>query len=145
MMPKPESPSARATKVSPGGWNARSLNGQGFRSGCSPVPMDSASDVEEGRQIDFGPYNLRPPVLFAGYRMGDMPTSGLRTFPWDITETEALLINAYDFTKPKYDAVIRNGWQPTRDLSFSGRPILIDSGAYYFLKNKHLMVSPSEI
>jgi len=107
--------------------------------------MDSASDVEEGRQIDFGPYNLRPPVLFAGYRMGDMPTSGLRTFPWDITETEALLINAYDFTKPKYDAVIRNGWQPTRDLSFSGRPILIDSGAYYFLKNKHLMVSPSEI
>jgi tRNA-guanine family transglycosylase len=84
-------------------------------------------------------------MLFAGYRMGDMPTSGLREFPWDITETEALLINAYDFTKPKYNAVIQNGWQPTRDLAFSDKPILIDSGAYYFLKNTNLTVSPAKI
>src|ERR1700682_5400445 len=136
MMPRPVQLSVRATE------NSGPLN---FRLERFGAPMDSASVVEEGRQIDFGPHNLRPPVLFAGYRMGDMPTSGLRAFPWDITETEALLINAYDFTKPKYHAVIQNGWHPARDLNFSGKPILIDSGAYYFLKNKNLGVSPSEI
>ena len=145
MMPRPAPQSVRATETFLSNSSAAFLNGQGFHLGRSGAPMDSSSVVDEGRKIDFGPYSLWPPVLFAGYRMGDMPTSGLLDFPWDITETEALLINAYDFTKPKYNAVIQNGWQPTRDLSFSGRPILIDSGAYYFLKNRNLTVSPSEI
>ncbi len=97
------------------------------------------------RTIRFGPYQLQPPLLFAGYRMGDVPTAGLRHFPWDATETEALLINAYDFTKPKYSAVIQNGWVPARDLKFVDKPILIDSGAYYFLRNQNVSVDPAEI
>ncbi len=97
------------------------------------------------RTIPFGPYFLRPPVLFAGYRMGDVPTAGLRHFPWEATETQALLINAYDFTKPKYKAVIQNGWAPSRDLNFCDKPILIDSGAYYFLKHRNVTVDPTDI
>ncbi|MFB3918344.1 MAG: hypothetical protein ACE14M_16560 [Terriglobales bacterium] len=95
--------------------------------------------------ITFGPYTLHPPVLFAGYRMGDVPTAGLRTFPWEITETKALLINAYDFTKPKYNVIIQNGWAPSRDLRFPDKPVLIDSGAYYFLKHNEVAVNPAEI
>ena len=77
--------------------------------------------------------------------MGDVPTAGLRSFPWDLTATEALLINAYDFTKPKYKAVIENGWNLTRDLQFPNRPVLIDSGAYYFLKERNVRVDPGEV
>ena len=95
--------------------------------------------------IRFGPYGLRPPVLFAGYRMGDVPTAGLRKFPWDMTGTEALLINAYDFTKPKYKKVIENGWNLSRDLQFKNRPVLIDSGAYYFLKDDSVTVTPTQV
>jgi queuine/archaeosine tRNA-ribosyltransferase len=108
-----------------------------------PRPEPPSAPVT--RQIAFGPWSLRPPVLFAGYRMGDVPTCGLRTFPWDITETEALLINAYDFTRPKYQAIINNGWNPSRDLHFSGRPILVDSGAYYFWKENKIAVDPTDI
>lgn len=108
-------------------------------------PRPEPPSVPAIRQIAFGPFSLRPPVLFAGYRMGDMPTCGLRAFPWDITETEALLINAYDFTRPKYQTIINNGWNPTRDLHLSGRPILVDSGAYYFWKENKLAVDPTDI
>ncbi len=99
----------------------------------------------ETRTIDFGPYQLQPPVLFAGYRMGDVPTAGLRSFPWKLTGTEALLINAYDFTRPKYKRVIENGWNPKRDLKFSKGPLLIDSGAYYFLRDRDVAVDPRDI
>ncbi len=97
------------------------------------------------KSIVFGPYQLQLPLLFASYRMGDVPTAGLRGFPWEMTETKALLINAYDFTKPKYNAIIQNGWAPSRDLHFLDKPILIDSGAYYFLKAQNLAVDPGDI
>ena len=100
---------------------------------------------ESERQIKFGPYNLRPPVLFAGYRMGDVPTAGLRSFPWDITETEALLINAYDFTRPKYQAVINNGWHPPLDIQFKDKPLLVDSGAYYYWKEDQIGIDPETV
>lgn len=61
------------------------------------------------------------------------------------TETQALLINAYDFTKPKFNAIIQNGWSPSRDLNFFDKPIMIDSGAYYFLKNHNIAIDPADI
>ncbi|MGC8551528.1 MAG: hypothetical protein ACP5O7_01545 [Phycisphaerae bacterium] len=84
-------------------------------------------------------------MLFASYRLGDFPTSGLRHLPWAMTRTEAILINAYDFTRRKYKAWLNNGWDPAAYLRFAGRPIIIDSGAYYFLKDSTISISPQEI
>lgn len=97
------------------------------------------------KKIHFGERTLLSPTLFASYRMGDFPIAGLKFHPWAITDTEALLINAYDFMRPKYQPVINNGWLPGRDLNFPDKPILVDSGAYYFVKRKSLSVTPSDI
>lgn len=95
--------------------------------------------------VVFGKHQLVTPTLFASYRMGDYPTAGLKLFPWDFTETEAILINAYDFKRPKYEAIINNGWSPSRNLEFNNKPILIDSGAYYFRKTDKITVAPEDI
>lgn len=114
----------------------------------STKPRTADQPIKAGRKttsIPFGPFRLRPPILFAGYRMGDVPTAGLHTFPWDLTGTEALLINAYDFTKPKYKHVIENGWNLPRDLHFRNRPVLIDSGAYYFVRDSSVAITPTQV
>src|SRR5262249_24945229 len=65
--------------------------------------------------------------------------------PWAITETEALLINAFDFQRPKYQPVINNGWSPAKHLDFSEKPILIDSGASYFRKHEKIGITPLDV
>lgn len=97
------------------------------------------------KQIRFGKHTLSSPTLFASYRMGDFPIAGLKFHPWEITETEALLINAYDFMRRKYQPVINNGWSPSRDLDFADKPILVDSGAYYFVRKNNVTVTPSDV
>ena len=97
------------------------------------------------RTISLGPHQLAVPALFASYRLGDFPTSGLRKFPWAMTRTEALLINAYDFTRRKYQQQLASGWNAAQDLSFSKRPIIIDSGAYYFMKKAKISITPLEV
>lgn len=97
------------------------------------------------RTIKIGGHTLQAPILFASYRMGDYPTSGLKRLPWSMTRTEALLINAYDFTRRKYNYWLNNGWDPGSYLKFNNRPIIIDSGAYYFRKNESISVTPESI
>ncbi len=102
--------------------------------------------MREGNlQLLVGTQSLQAPALFASYRLGDYPTSGLKCLPWAITQTEAVLINAYDFTRPKYAAWLNNGWNPNKYLQVGRRPFIIDSGAYYFLKNKTVAASPAEV
>ena len=96
-------------------------------------------------QLLVGTQSLQAPALFASYRLGDYPTSGLKCLPWAITQTEAVLINAYDFTRPKYAAWLNNGWNPNKYLQVGRRPFIIDSGAYYFLKDTSISVSPQDI
>ncbi len=100
---------------------------------------------EQGRVVLFGKHRLRVPALFAGYRLGDSPDAGLRFLPWDITETEALLINAYDLNRPRFRALLNDGWDPAHHLCFVNKPLMIDSGAYYFLKHENVTISPNEI
>lgn len=100
---------------------------------------------DQVRTIRIGCHHLRVPALFASYRLGDCPTSGLKDFPWNLTQTEALLINAYDFTRPKYAAWLNNGWNPSAYLKFPKKPLLIDSGAYYFRKHPEIDVTPAEV
>ena len=102
--------------------------------------------MREGNlQLLVGTQSLQAPALFASYRLGDYPTSGLKCLPWAITQTEAVLINAYDFTRPKYAAWLNNGWNPNKYLQVGRRPFIIDSGAYYFLKDTSISVSPQDI
>ncbi len=82
------------------------------------------------RVLDFGRHRLLTPTLFASYRLGDCPEAGLKRLPWAVTETEAVLINAYDFHRPRFRRRLENGWHPETDLDLGGRPLLIDSGAY---------------
>jgi queuine/archaeosine tRNA-ribosyltransferase len=62
-----------------------------------------------------------------------------------MTRTEALLINAYDFTRRKYRHQLADGWSPAVNLNFEGKPIVIDSGAYYFMKKSNISITPSEV
>ena len=97
------------------------------------------------QSILVGQHELRTPVLFASYRLGDFPTSGLRSFPWAMTRTEALLINAYAFTRRKHQGWLNNGWSPSGYLKCANRPILVDSGAYYFRKKPNITITPEDI
>jgi len=92
-----------------------------------------------------GTKRLRLPAFFAGYRLGDYPESGLKCMPWDFTRTEALLINAYDFTRPRFNKLVMNGWTPSKYLKTGKRPIIIDSGAYYFVRKSNMTVTPKEV
>lgn len=100
---------------------------------------------EQGKVIFFGKHKLRVPALFASYRLGDCPGAGLRFLPWDITETEALLINAYDLKRPKFQSLLNDGWNPATHLRFPNKPILIDSGAYYFRRHENIVATPNDI
>jgi queuine/archaeosine tRNA-ribosyltransferase len=99
------------------------------------------------RTISVGRHSLRVPALFASYRLGDHPTSGLKKFPWTMTRTEAVLINAYDFTQRKYQAWLNNGWDPAAAgyLNFGDKPLMIDSGAYYFLRDDSISVTAEDV
>lgn len=97
------------------------------------------------RETRFGTHRLHPPLLFASYRLGDVPAAGLRFFPWDITQVEALLINAYDLTRPKFKRLLDAGWNLSQHLQHGNRPVLIDSGAYYFLRKASIEITPEAI
>jgi queuine/archaeosine tRNA-ribosyltransferase len=56
-----------------------------------------------------------------------------------------LLINAFDFKRPKFQKHLENGWSIEKYLDFPDKPVMIDSGAYYFLKRPHIKVAPEEI
>jgi tRNA-guanine family transglycosylase len=100
---------------------------------------------QTARHFEFGRFKLVSPTFFASYRLGDYPTAGLRLFPWELTGTEALLINAYDLRRPKNRPAINNGWNPATNLDFGKKPILVDSGAYYFLRHEQMGVQATEI
>lgn len=97
------------------------------------------------KEIPFGRYVLKTPAIFASYRLGDFPSAGLKNHPWERTETEALLINAFDFTRPKFQKHLENGWSIEKYLDFPSKPVMIDSGAYYFLKRQQIKVTPEQI
>lgn len=97
------------------------------------------------RKIQIGNHLLKSPTLFASYRLGDCPTSGLRHLPWSITATEAILINAFDLTRRKFNKLLNSGWNPGNSLDFRSGPLLIDSGAYYFRKHPDISVTPQQI
>lgn len=92
---------------------------------------------------------LKTPSLFASYRLGDVTSAGVKFFPWKITGTEAVLVNAYDLLEnPKCNAYRKRLEQEKKSIrehiEFDG-PLMIDSGAYYFLRQGNIKVDPIQI
>src|SRR5437868_3665227 len=96
-----------------------------------------------------GNFFLHTPGVFASYRIADFPRAGLRFHPWKITETKAVLLNAYDLlanprTYKYTDEIRRRGRRLNRYIEFTG-PIMLDSGAYNFLQHKEISITPDAV
>lgn len=84
------------------------------------------------RVLPFGSHTIVSPSIFASYRLGDFPTAGLKSIPWSMTETSAILASAYDFARPRFATQLEQpDWSISAALHSATRPVLIDSGAYY--------------
>lgn len=95
------------------------------------------------------PGQLQTPSLFASYRFDDFPRAGLRCLPWKMTNTQAVLVNAYDLLgnrrTRKVAAEIRNTGEPLHQhLDFDG-PVMLDSGAFNFLKHDEISIDPRDV
>ena len=49
--------------------------------------------------------SLETPNLFASYRIYDYPRAGLRCHPWKMTDTQAILLNAFDLGQAATKAI----------------------------------------
>jgi len=92
---------------------------------------------------------LYTPNLFASYRLGDVTMAGLKFFPWKMTGTQAVLVNAYDLIEnPKCQnyrkRLEREGISIREHIGFDG-PLMIDSGAYYFVRSGSVHISPLKV
>src|SRR6266446_10044459 len=81
---------------------------------------------------------LDTPALVVSYRIGDYPRAGLRNYPWEMTDTRALLLNAFDLLANKRTKAFAQHIQQCKGkihefVKFSG-PIILDSGAFNFLQ-----------
>jgi len=105
------------------------------------------------RTISFGQKQLQVPNLFVGYRLGDVGSStrrgaGLLYFPWQVTETQALLVNAYDFLVNKRCIAAREQLKQEHSLGehlHFDQVIMMDSGAYNFLQQDDVQIDPLNI
>lgn len=101
------------------------------------------------RIINFCGKTLHTPNLFASYRLGDVTSAGVKFFPWAMTHTQAVLVNAYDLIEnPKCSGyrnrLIKDKKTIRQHIAFNG-PLMIDSGAYYFLRSGHVHISPKRV
>ena len=93
--------------------------------------------------------DLETPNLFASYRIDDYPRAGLRFHPWEMTATQAILLNAYDLLgnrrTRKVASKIRTSRQKLHDIVEFDGPIILDSGAFNFLKHAAISIDPGEV
>ena len=109
----------------------------------------SATLTYRTREVCLEQKKLHTPNLFASYRLGDVTMAGLKFFPWKITGTQAVLVNAYDLMEnPKCQSyrkrLEREGVTIREHIKFNG-PLLIDSGAYYFIRNGNVRINPLRV
>lgn len=92
---------------------------------------------------------LETPNLFASYRIGDYPHAGLRRPPWEMTGTQAILVNAYDLLAnrrtQRVAAEIRENPNVFRKhVAFNG-PLMLDSGGFNFQKHADINIKPLDV
>jgi len=92
---------------------------------------------------------IKPPVVFASYRIADFPRAGLRSHPWMITKTQAVLLNAYDLignsrTRLAAAELKKRKCSLAEYIEFTG-PVMLDSGAFNFLLHQEISIKPSDV
>lgn len=92
---------------------------------------------------------LRTPALLASYRVGDYPVAGLRSHPWKVTDTQGLLLNAFDFLANRRSRAFVErmgtlGGEVHEHVEFNG-PVVLDSGAFNFLKHDNISITPLDV
>ena len=97
-------------------------------------------------QDSVSPEFLETPNLFASYRIRDYPRAGLRCHPWKMTDTQAILLNAFDLLANrrthKFTEEIRNMKGKLHEyVEFDG-PLMLDSGAFNFLQHAEISITP---
>jgi tRNA-guanine family transglycosylase len=92
---------------------------------------------------------LNTPALVVSYRIGDYPRAGLRNYPWEMTDTKAILLNAFDLLANKRTKMFAQHIQECEGkiheyVKFNG-PIILDSGAFNFLQHQEISISPDDV
>jgi hypothetical protein len=90
----------------------------------------------------------REKKFIASYRIGDFPNAGLKLLPWTIVPCDGVLINAYDFLKNgrtvRYAKGLLAQPNPLESLRLP-RELILDSGAYYFVRSNSADIDPALI
>lgn len=91
-------------------------------------------------QIEVNGKKIETPLLMFGYRLGDRP----RAWENEDIQLDALMLNAYEFTKKKKrsESIFDQGIHEF--LNFD-KFILMDSGGFYFQKSGNIDVEPLQI
>ena len=101
------------------------------------------------RSFVFSRVPLETPNLFASYRIGDYPHAGLLHPPWEMTETQAVLVNAFDLLANhrtrRFTSKIREAEGTLREyIDFDG-PLMLDSGGFNFQKQKEISIASLDV
>ncbi len=96
-----------------------------------------------------GILDIKTPALLASYRIGDFPRAGLHFYPWNITRTQAVLVNAFDLlgnkqTQTASAKIEKKQCQLHEFVEFNG-PLMLDSGAFNFQKQNDININPLEV
>ena len=92
---------------------------------------------------------LETPNLFAGYRIGDYPHAGLLHPPWEMTGTQAVLVNAFDllenYRTRRFTSEIRNTEGALREYIHFDGPLMLDSGGFNFQKQDEINIAALDV
>ena len=96
-----------------------------------------------------GGIDIKTPALFASYRIGDCKRAGLLYHPWNITNTQAVLVNAFDLLANKQTRIAASEIQEKQCslhefIEFDG-PLMLDSGAFNFQKQNEINIDPLKV
>ena len=96
-----------------------------------------------------GSKRIETPNIFASYRIKDFPRAGLQSHPWKMTNTQGLLLNAFDLLANKRTAqftpeIHERPGKLHEFVEFDG-PIMLDSGAFNFLQHPEITITSSEV
>ena len=99
--------------------------------------------------LTIGGSKIQTPALFASYRIGDYPRAGLLCHPWEMTNTQAILLNAFDLLANKrtqmFTPEIRKAEGKLHEyVEFDG-PLMLDSGAFNFQKHAEISINPLDV
>ena len=101
------------------------------------------------RAMRIGASTIKTPALFASYRIRDFPRAGLRFHPWEMTKTQAILLNAFDLLANKrtcmFTSQIRAAEGKLHEyVGFDG-PLMLDSGAFNFQQHAEIDIDPLDV